>query len=270
MHWPAILDGVLQPKRPRLDLCLAERERHLLELRGLAEARAQALAGCERRINEARQAIFEANDGVVSSLMTELEREWRLLSRRDPDAGLMDFWARVAPPSWIDRKRWRDAPADRRLDVAVALAADVDSVERAEAAVLELRVAVAVHGRQIGERIRYRPFEGDTSVVAALLEESLRVGLEACPERHRSRLLERAEEVKQSVQREALVRLQDRPLLAADIAHAALVEHVGRTVSLPSIVAPVHALVRLWETGFVLAEAGSEHVTLEIPSLGQA
>jgi SAM-dependent methyltransferase len=53
-----------------------------LEMYESTNPRARALADCERRINEARAAIFTANDGVVSKHMTELEREWRTLNAR--------------------------------------------------------------------------------------------------------------------------------------------------------------------------------------------
>ena len=43
--------------------------------------RARALAAVERRINEARAVVFANDDGVVTKLMTDLEREWRELSR---------------------------------------------------------------------------------------------------------------------------------------------------------------------------------------------
>ncbi len=42
----------------------------------------EALADCERRINEARAAIFAKDDGVVTKAMTDLEREWLTLSTR--------------------------------------------------------------------------------------------------------------------------------------------------------------------------------------------
>jgi hypothetical protein len=45
----------------------------------------EALADCERRINEARAAIFAKDDGVVTKTMTELEREWLTLSARVRD-----------------------------------------------------------------------------------------------------------------------------------------------------------------------------------------
>jgi hypothetical protein len=42
--------------------------------------RARALADLERRINDARAIVFAKGDGVVTRLMTDLEREWRTLS----------------------------------------------------------------------------------------------------------------------------------------------------------------------------------------------
>lgn len=108
---------------------MTERAR-FLEARAAREAaRAKASADVVRRIEDARARVFDANDGVVTEKMTRLEREWRLLQRRDPDDGLMDLWARIAPAHWQDRKMWRDESGDARLDLAVALAADVDAID---------------------------------------------------------------------------------------------------------------------------------------------
>jgi molybdopterin synthase catalytic subunit len=70
-------------------VCLRERETHLAERRLFAERRAQALASCEARIEALRAEVFAAKDGVVSLRMTDREREWRMLARRDPSAGLI-------------------------------------------------------------------------------------------------------------------------------------------------------------------------------------
>jgi SAM-dependent methyltransferase len=43
-----------------------------------------AIADCERRIHAVRQAVLARNDGVVPARMTDLEREWRMLSRAEP------------------------------------------------------------------------------------------------------------------------------------------------------------------------------------------
>src|SRR4051794_15701491 len=101
--WIALIsDSVLRPSRPEVERCLQAREAHVTARRVVAEARARALASCERRIESVRAEVFAAKDGVVTSLMTQLEREWRTLARRDPDDGLMDLWARIGRPSWID------------------------------------------------------------------------------------------------------------------------------------------------------------------------
>lgn len=268
--WFSIVDGVLRPRRPRLEWCLARRDDHLAAMRVRADERLRAIAGCEQRINEARQAVFASNDGVVSSLMTDLEREWRRLSRRDPDAEVMDYWAVVVPPSWVDRKRWRDAPADARLDVAVALAADTENVEAAEAAIDELRralVALRDESPSVGARVRYLPLAEDASVVVSLLEEPLRIAREACPERQRERIVARAEEVGQKVCAATLARFPERPQLASDIGHAAHVELVARAACRQDVLAIVHAMAKLWETGFVLTAADERSVTIAIPAL---
>src|SRR5262245_7119114 len=96
--WHDTLDRVLNPVRPDLARCLLERKRHQETQARVAEARVHALMSCERRINEARAAVLASNDGVVTSRMTDLEREWRRLSRArvDPEAGIMDLWSRIA------------------------------------------------------------------------------------------------------------------------------------------------------------------------------
>ena len=48
--------------------------------------RARALADIERRINEARATVFANDDGVVTKLMTDLEREWRTVARGESAA----------------------------------------------------------------------------------------------------------------------------------------------------------------------------------------
>jgi SAM-dependent methyltransferase len=45
------------------------------------ETRAQAIADCVRRIEDARAAVLATNDGVVTARMTDLEREWLTLVR---------------------------------------------------------------------------------------------------------------------------------------------------------------------------------------------
>jgi hypothetical protein len=154
--WLKLVDSVLRPARPHLARCLLERERHLAARRLFAEERAGAITKCEARIESERAQVLAANDGVIRSRMTDLEREWRTLSRSDPEDGLMDLWARIAPVSWIDRKPWRDCAPAERLDVAIALAADVDGVEVAESAVGSLRVALAAWGTSMGSPARVR------------------------------------------------------------------------------------------------------------------
>src|ERR1700722_19337039 len=144
--WLELVAGLLRPPRPRLERCLRARELHLAARGPVRESRARALASCEARIERARAAVLEANDGVISAAMRDLEREWHALSRPDPDGELMDLWAQIAPASWIDRKRWRDAEPVARLNAAIALAADVEGVEAEEAAVAALRVALAGWG----------------------------------------------------------------------------------------------------------------------------
>src|SRR3954471_5892940 len=91
--WLDLVDRLLRPARPDLARCLRERARHLAARRLLAEERARMLAAYENAIEQERAAVFAANDGVISSRMTALERAWRATSRPDPEGGLMDLWA---------------------------------------------------------------------------------------------------------------------------------------------------------------------------------
>ncbi len=265
--WLEILDRVLKPARPELSRCLVARERHLVARRQWADERAHAIAECEQRINAARTVVFTTNDGVVGSLMTDLEREWRRLSRPDSDAGLMELWARIAPPAWIDRKRWRDSAPELRVDAATALAADPENVGAAESAVAMLRASLAPFGVVLGSRVRWRFCEEENELAPMLLAEPLRVATEACPSRHRAVVFERARRVEQRVHDAALARLPSRPCLVRDIGHAAFVDFVW-SASLRDRACPTQALRVLWQTGYALAGADASAITIEIPPLG--
>ncbi|GAC1549468.1 MAG: hypothetical protein NVS3B10_12780 [Polyangiales bacterium] len=265
--WMDVIDRVLRPRRPRLTVCLRERERHLDARRPVAEERARAIARCVANIEAARAAVFDANDGVVASRMTELEREWRRLSRPDPDAGLMDLWARVAPPSWIDRTRWRDSDPAARIDAAIALAADVEGVEAAEGAIGSLRVALATWGTPIGSRIRWRAVAHDAECAAPLLAETLRAAQEAIAERGaEATTLERARALERDVHAAALLRFPDRALLARELSRAAFVDCMLHA-SVVRRTNPVSALRELWRTGYVLAAIDASGTTVELPPL---
>jgi hypothetical protein len=241
--WHELVERILRPARPNLERCLAERERHLETRRRSGDERDRAIAACEARIEAARSAIFAAQDGVVGTRITDLEREWRFLSRRDPDAGLMDLWARIAPPAWMDRKRWRDSAPDTRLDAAIALAADVQGVEAAEAAVSALfpgtRVRWDTTTRDFGEELP--AFEG--------IAPSLR---------------DRAAAVERDVHAAMILRFPERPNLARAVARAAFVDYVCRAGKLPN---PVTPLRDLWRTGYVISSIDQRIVTLEIPAI---
>jgi len=211
--------------------------------------------------------VLAENDGIVTSWMTDLEREWRTLSRSDPDGRLMDLWARVAPLSWIDRKRWRDSDPAVQVDAAIALAADVEGVEAAESAIDALRVALAAWGTPIGPRIRWRSFEHDSECTAEWLAAPLREACEALSAGGlESVVLERAQHLERDILEAALVRFPERALLASGLAHAALVDCVLRAASLarPN---PVTALCAIWTKGYVLSAIGTSGVTVEIPPL---
>lgn len=220
------------------------------------------------RIEGARAAVFAAKSGVVTSRMTDLEREWRMLSRPDPEGALMDLWARIAPPSWLDRKRWRDSDPDTQLDAAIALAADVEGIEAAESAIDSLRVALAGWGTRIGARIRWRSSEHDAEVTPGLLAEPLRAACDALSVRDvASVAFERAQHLRGEVHDAVRVRFPGRPLLARDLAHAAFVDCLYRAASLAEPSNPVTPLRALWRAGYVLSAIDTTGVTIEVPPL---
>lgn len=264
--WLQLVEGVLRPARPALAACLREGERQRVRERSLAAARTQALADCQRRIEIARAEIFAAGDGVVPLHMTDLEREWRAVARSDADGRLMELWARIAPPAWIDRKRWRDSDASAQLDAAIALAADVTGVEAAEAAIEALRVALLPWHARIGSRIAWRAFDTDRDCVSALLAAPLQHACEAVATLDAgSRILERAEQLERAVQSAALARFPERPLLAQSLARAAFVDALLRAAAPLVRPNPVTPLQALWRSGYTLASISVTTVTLEIP-----
>jgi hypothetical protein len=200
--------------------------------------------------------IFDAGDGVVGWHMTELEREWRKLARRDPDAGLMELWASIAPVGWIDRKLWRDSPVEVRLDAAVALAADADGVDAAESALTAFLP---------GRRVRWCLSVSDAETVVPVLEAPLHAAADACPADTKEAIFERARQVEQAVHEAALARFASRPCLAREVAFAAFVDFVWRASGLSGDVNPVDPLVRFWRTGYVLSDVDGSSVTVEIP-----
>jgi hypothetical protein len=268
--WLELVDSVLRPARAGLERCLAAREPLVATRALVSEERGRAIARCVAEIERLRTAVFEAQDGVVTARMTELEREWRRLARPDPDAGCMDLWARIAPPSWIDRKRWRDSEprAQARFDAVTALAADVEGVEAAESAVLAWRLALAAFATPIGARVRWRAFEHDAGVITPLLAEPLRlaraalsvVGAETV-------VVERAQPLQREVHAAMLARFPERPALAQEVAHAAFVDGLWRAAAVAGRPDPVAPLRALWMTGYVLAAVDASTVTVELPPL---
>jgi hypothetical protein len=263
--WLEVLDRVLRPARPCLARCLAARDAHAAESRGRAGVKLRAMAQCERSIDDARARVFAADDGIVGRRMTELEREWRRLSSPDPEAGLMDLWAELAPASWIDRKRFRGAEAGAMLDALVALAADPDGVEEAERAVSALRSALAPHGVALGPRVVWCPLAEDRECLASLLSARTRVARAACPSKIEARIMERAEAVAQDVEAALVVRHPARPRLAADLGAAARLDFVWHAASLAEADNPVVPLRALYRTGYVLAAVDASSVTLAFP-----
>jgi hypothetical protein len=266
--WLDLVSGLLRPARPRLEQCLRERELHLDGERLVEKERARAIADCERRIEDARTRVFAANDGVVSSRMTELEQEWRRASRLDPEHGMMNLWARVAPSSWLDRKRWRDSDTATSVDAAIALASDVDGVEAAESAVDSLRVALADWGTRLGARIQWHLLATDADCASVLLAESHRFARESMATHDAGPLiLERATALERAVYDAALGRFPERPLLATGVAHAAFVDWVLEAGAPSGRANPVTPLRSLWKAGYTIARFDSDFVTLELPRL---
>ena len=191
-----------------------------------------------------------------------------MLSRSDPDGGLMDLWARVAPVSWIDRKPWRDSEPAARVGAAIALAADFEGVEAAESAIASLGVALAGWGTPVGSRIRWRPFERDSEAIGPWLAEPLRAACDALSARGvESVVVERAQHLERDVHEAASARFPDRVLLARDLARAAFVDCVIRAAPPSARPNPVTSLRELWKAGYVLSAIDASGVTVEIPAL---
>jgi hypothetical protein len=267
-RWLGLVDRALRPARPRFEPCLREGESHRAARRVVAERRAAAIASCEREIERERRAVFAADDGVVRRRMTDLEREWRTVSRSDPDDGLMDLWARIAPASWIDRKRWRDGDEATRLDVAVGLAADVSGVEAAEAAAASFRLVLSAWGVPIGPRIRWRSFDRDVDCVTSVLERPRRAAQEALGALDGGhRVLERARALEGAVREAAIARFRVRPLLAEAFAQASFVDALFPASPPADRPNPVTPLRTIFETGYVLGAIDDASVTLDVPGI---
>lgn len=270
--WLKLVDQVFRPGRRDLEACRRALEMHFEARRPRSRVRARALAECETRIESARAEVFRADDGIVTSRMTVLEREWLTLSRRDTDGEMMDLWACIAPSSWLDRKRWRDAKPEAFLDVAVALTSDVPGVERAEASVASLANALADWGFAMGPRVHWQEFERDYDGVADLFAGPLRSALDVLAV-HGSECMvfDRAEELERMVLEAALTRFPEREILAVALAHTAFVDCVWRAAALGSPLAlrpnPMTPLCDLWRTGYVLGSLDERGVTLALPPL---
>lgn len=270
--WLKLVDRVSRPDRKQLERCLVERARHLQTVRPLSHVRARALAECQTRIERARADVFAADDGIVTSAMTELEREWLVLSRRDTDGELMDLWARIVPRAWLDRKRWRDAQPEARVEVAIALAADMEGVEAAEASAQALVHALVDWGARIGTRVRWQKFERDFEFVGDLFVEPLRSAL-AVLDVHGSEsvVFDRAQVLEREVRDATLAHFPGREMLAMSLANTAFVDSVCRAARWASplteranVIAP---MCDLWRTGYLLAGVDDHGVTLAVPAL---
>lgn len=151
-EWDRILDGVLRPARPERARCLRALDEYQAARDDHMTTRSRALAEIEARIGDARERALAADDGVVTSEMTRLERAWREASRATPSTrDLERLWARVAPARWLDAPRRVAGPAE----AVVALCSDPDGVETAEGAVASLRGALRGFQVEIGPRIEW-------------------------------------------------------------------------------------------------------------------
>ncbi|AKU99826.1 hypothetical protein AKJ09_06490 [Labilithrix luteola] len=270
MHdsWSSLVGNILTPARPRLEACLRAREEHVETRRVLGQRRAKRIAECEARLVAAREEVFAAHDGVVTARMTDLEREWRALARQDPDNGLMDLWARIAPASWLDRKRWRDSDRAAQLDSAIALASDAAAVDEAERAVDVLRSSLAESGMIIGRRTKWHPADQDYAGTVELLASPVARAREALATREGERMVvARAHRCAEEVSAVVLERFSDRQVLAGAVGHAAFVDHLWRAARLPERANPAAALHALWKTGYVLRTIEARDVVLAIPPL---
>jgi hypothetical protein len=265
--WLETLGRVLRPARPYLGRCLEAREAYSAERRGRARVQLRALATCEERIGDARARVFAAADGIVGRRMTELEREWLRLSSPDPEAGLMELWARLAPPSWLDRKRFRGGSEASMLDALVALASDPDGVEAAEHAAGALRAVLAPHGVTLGSKVGWRALGADEPCWSALLAAPLRAAGDACASKIRARVFERAADVAADVAARVVVRHAGRAQLAADVGATACLDVVWQAAALPEGENPAAPLRALLRTGYVLAAADAASVTLAFPAV---
>jgi hypothetical protein len=265
--WLGLLDRVLRPARPDLERCLNERARHVALRCSRQAERTRALALCVEQIDEARRVVFEADDGVVGAHMTALEREWRRLSREDPEGGLMDLWAGLVTPASIDLKRWRGAGASDELEALVALAADEANVILAEAALAQFAERLSQHGVVIGKRIRWRFGAGQQRTLLETLVVLAKVAAEKCGERERAAILAGSEREQESVRAAGEERFLGRPLLVEELAQAAQVDFLWRSARLGDSQNPVSPLLSLWGAGYAIYELDAREVTLEIPPL---
>jgi hypothetical protein len=242
---------------------LVERDGHLARRGARAEERLVRIRKCEERIRGARAVVFAADDGRIGWTMGDLEREWRLLSRPDPDACMMDLWARVAPRSWLDSKKWRGSEPAMWLDAALALASDPDGVDAAEAAALSL--CRNAPGKSVAPRVRWQMGSRDSSHVASLygplVEELVGVAI-ADREGKGTRAFRAAEATLAS----AMERLPDRPMLASDLGLARFIDEM-RTSAGRDAKSPVAPLMALWRSGYAIAAVDANGIALELPDL---
>lgn len=269
----ATMQAMLRPARPHLSLCRARANARVTEERRNEDRRAEALADCVARIEQARASVFAAGDGVVKADMTALEREWRTLARaqRSCEERTLALWNAIAPRHWAGALRWTstgDSAAD--IEACVALASDPDGVERAESCALRLASLLATSGVDVAPAVTWQVAHAPAIAPAAVLfERPLRDLTEAVASTYGGdALLARADARQQDVldtaSQSALFTGFEG--LAADLALVARIDFLWRASRVDSHRAeadrPTAALLDLWSTGYVVSAIDPQRITL--------
>lgn len=269
--WSKLIERVLEPERRHLAHCDEARARWERMHRVDSEARSNALRACEARIEELRAEVFAASDGVVPARMTELEREWRWRARHDNEAELVALWAHVLPPlaspSWVDRKAWRDSERESWVEAAIALAADIDNVQAAEAAIERLRELVLPYGLALPRRTRWRLMAQEGPGAPQLFEGALEHARSACPPSEKDAIFVAADGESRRVYDSMVNHRPDLTNLASDFARATFLDFVWRASALRQGDNPVGALSDLWQKGYAIAEIEPHSIVLWLPPL---
>ncbi len=263
--WTDLIGAILKPARPRLAVCRTRADAHLREQRRIDERRAQALAECRARIEDARATVFATGDGVVRADMTALEREWRTLSRgeRSFDERTLATWSAIAPRHWAERLRFTSS-GDLATDTeaAVVLASDPNGVEQAEAAARRLVPEASVTWHVSAAPTIARASEHLDDVLRALTDA-------IAPSYGGAALLARAEERARAVSAAASASPVIAAVegLAADVGFVARLDFLWRARTVDSrgeaaVECPSAAWIDLWRTGYVVSAIDARAITV--------